>query len=47
MRRLSFALPLWFGCALAHAVEIMPWERLPLADRLVDQTVITPEKISS
>ena len=31
MRRLSFAVPLWFGCALAHAIEIMPWERLPLA----------------
>ncbi|WGT27020.1 TIGR03749 family integrating conjugative element protein [Pseudomonas marginalis] len=31
MRRLRFALPLWLGCAVAHAVEIMPWERLPLA----------------
>lgn len=38
MRRLSLALPLWVGCALAHAVEIMPWERLPLAVPLhVDQ----------
>ncbi|KWU48831.1 TIGR03749 family integrating conjugative element protein [Pseudomonas palleroniana] len=31
MRRLRFALPLWLGCAVAHAVEIMPWERLPLS----------------
>ncbi|MFP3493558.1 TIGR03749 family integrating conjugative element protein [Pseudomonas sp. SIMBA_059] len=31
MRRLRFVLPLWLGCAVAHAVEIMPWERLPLS----------------
>lgn len=31
MRRLRFVLPLWLGCAVAHAVEIMSWERLPLA----------------
>lgn len=31
MRRLCFALPLWVGCATVHAVEIMHWERLPLA----------------
>ncbi|ASV39764.1 TIGR03749 family integrating conjugative element protein [Pseudomonas sp. NS1(2017)] len=31
MRRLCFALPVWLGCAAAHAVEIMHWERLPLA----------------
>ncbi|OPA89682.1 integrating conjugative element protein [Pseudomonas fluorescens] len=31
MRRLRFALSLWLGCAVAQAVEIMPWERLPLA----------------
>lgn len=38
MCRLLFALPLWLGCAVAHAVEIMPWERLPLAVPLhVDQ----------
>ena len=38
MRRLRFALPLWLGCAVAHAVEIMQWERLPLAVPLhVDQ----------
>lgn len=38
MRRLNLFLPLWLGCALAHAVELMPWERLPLAVPLyVDQ----------
>jgi integrating conjugative element protein (TIGR03749 family) len=38
MRRLLFVLPLWLGCAAAHAVEIMRWERLPLAVPLhVDQ----------
>ncbi|WP_201491390.1 TIGR03749 family integrating conjugative element protein [Pseudomonas paracarnis] len=38
MRRLRFVLPLWLGCAVAHAVEIMQWERLPLAVPLyVDQ----------
>ncbi|MFQ6591086.1 MULTISPECIES: TIGR03749 family integrating conjugative element protein [Pseudomonas] len=31
MCRLRFVLPLWLSCAVAHAVEIMPWERLPLA----------------
>lgn len=38
MSRLHFVLPLWLGCAVAHAVEIMQWERLPLAVPLyVDQ----------
>ncbi|WDG40846.1 TIGR03749 family integrating conjugative element protein [Pseudomonas synxantha] len=38
MRRLHFVLPLWLGCTGAHAVEIMQWERLPLAVPLyVDQ----------
>lgn len=31
MRHLCFTLPVWLGCAAAHAVEIMHWERLPLA----------------
>lgn len=31
MHRLCFALPFWLGCAAAQAVEIMHWERLPLA----------------
>lgn len=31
MRHLCFALPLWLGCTAAQAVEIMHWERLPLA----------------
>lgn len=31
MRRLCLALPVWLGCTAAHAVEIMHWERLPLA----------------
>lgn len=31
MRRLCFVLPVWLGCTAVHAVEIMHWERLPLA----------------
>lgn len=31
MRQLCFALPVWLSCAAAQAVEIMAWERVPLA----------------
>ncbi|MGA8134434.1 MAG: TIGR03749 family integrating conjugative element protein [Pseudomonas gingeri] len=38
MRRLNLFLPLWLGCVTAQAIELMPWERLPLAVPLhVDQ----------
>ena len=38
MRRLNIALPLLLGCTAAQAVELMTWERLPLAIPLqVDQ----------
>jgi len=38
MRRLNLFLPLCLGCATAQAIELMPWERLPLAVPLhVDQ----------
>lgn len=38
MRRLNLFLPLWLGCTAVQAVELMPWERLPLSVPLyVDQ----------
>jgi len=38
MRRLNLFIPLWLGCAAVQAIELMPWERLPLAVQLhVDQ----------